>query len=112
MGKDAVIVEGIYHFDDKSFIIKAWCPDMEFTREELLTIPIWVKFPGLDFKYRSQKGMGKIGSLVGKLLIVDQCIEKKMGLNFARLLVEVDMNTDFPKIELCRHKNMIETHLM
>lgn len=46
---------------------------------------IWIKFPGLDFKYWSKKGLSKIG----KPLMVDQNTEDRNGLNFARLLVEV-----------------------
>lgn len=52
---------GIYHFDDKPFIVKAWDPETEFTRGELYSIPIWIKFPGLDFKYGSSTALSKIG---------------------------------------------------
>lgn len=72
IGENKVIQGGIYHFDNKPFIVKAWTADMEFTRDELYTVPIWVKLPGLDFKYWSSKGPSKIGSLVGKPIMVDQ----------------------------------------
>lgn len=39
-GKNEVIQGGIYHFDNKPLIVKEWNPDMEFTREELHTVPI------------------------------------------------------------------------
>ncbi|KAG5619842.1 hypothetical protein H5410_005060 [Solanum commersonii] len=98
LGKNEVIQGGIYHFDSKPFIVKAWNPDMDFTREELHTVPIWIKFPGLDFKYWSPKGLSKLGSLIGKPLMVDQNTERKTGLNFARLMVEVDMDSTLPKM--------------
>lgn len=44
-GKKVVIEGGLYHFDNKPFTMKAWYLYMEFTKEKLLTIPIWVKFP-------------------------------------------------------------------
>ncbi|XP_019263375.1 PREDICTED: uncharacterized protein LOC109241110 [Nicotiana attenuata] len=97
LGKNEVMQGGIYHFDNKPFTVKAWSPDMEFTREELYTVTIWVKLPGLDFKYWSPKGLSKIGSLIGKLLMVDQNTEKKMGLNFARLLIEVYIDMSLPE---------------
>lgn len=50
-GKQEVLQGGIYHFANKSFIVKEWTPELEFTKEELHTIPIWMKLPGLDFKY-------------------------------------------------------------
>lgn len=31
MGKEEVLQGGIYHFDNKPLIVKAWSPDMEFT---------------------------------------------------------------------------------
>uniref|UniRef100_A0A0V0HUD6 Putative ovule protein n=1 Tax=Solanum chacoense TaxID=4108 RepID=A0A0V0HUD6_SOLCH len=77
-GKNEAIQGGIYHFDNKPFIVKAWNDDMEFTREELYTVPIWVILPGLDFKYWSPKGLSKIGSLIGKPLMVDKHTEKKL----------------------------------
>ncbi|XP_019263718.1 PREDICTED: uncharacterized protein LOC109241432 [Nicotiana attenuata] len=70
--------------------------DMEFTNEELYAVPICIKLPGLDFKYWSPKGLCKIGSLVGRPLMVDSNTEKKIGLSFARLLVEVQMDTKLP----------------
>lgn len=49
------------------------------------------------------KGLSKIGSLVGKPLIVDQNTEKRNVLNFARILVEVEMGTQLP--DVVRFKN-------
>lgn len=66
---------------------------MEFSKEELSTVPIWVKLPGLEFKYWSPKGLSKIGSLIGRQLMVDSHTEKKVGLSFARLLIEVKMDS-------------------
>lgn len=51
VGKQNMIQGGIYHFDNKLLTVKAWSPDMDFPTEELLTVPIWIKLPGLDFKY-------------------------------------------------------------
>jgi len=41
---------------------------------------------------------------VGKPIIVDQNIEKRNGLNFARLLVEVGMNAKLPDVVLFRNE--------
>lgn len=88
--KHEVIRGGIYLFDNKPLIVKACSPELEFTKEEHLTVSIWVKFPGLDFKYWSKKELCKIGSLDGKSIMVDHNTEKRNDLNFARLLVEVE----------------------
>lgn len=40
IGKNEVLQGGIYHFDNKPVIVKAWHIDIEFTKEELYTVPI------------------------------------------------------------------------
>lgn len=49
--KNEILQGGIYQFDNKFFIVKAWNADIEFTRKELYTVPIWIKYYDLDFKY-------------------------------------------------------------
>ena len=70
---------------------------MEFTRDELYRVPIQIKLLGLEFKCWSPKGFSKIGSLIGKPIMVDHNTEKKVGLNYVRLFVEVDMNAKLPE---------------
>lgn len=107
--KNEAVQCGMYLFDNKPFIVKAWSPNIEFTREELHIVPI-VKFSGLNFKYWSAKGLSKIGSLVGKPLMVDHNTEQKIGLSFARLLVEVNMDIALPEVVMFRNEmgNVVE----
>ncbi|KAM3268133.1 hypothetical protein P3S67_031683 [Capsicum chacoense] len=96
LGKQDVLQGGIYHFDHKPFIVKEWTHELEFTKEELKTVPIWVKFPDLDFKYWSKTVLSKIGSMIGKPIMVDQNTEARNGLKFARILVEVELDSKLP----------------
>ncbi|KAK4729493.1 hypothetical protein R3W88_022481 [Solanum pinnatisectum] len=98
IGKQEVLQGGIYDFDNKPFIVKEWTQEQEFTKEELETVPIWIKFPGLDFKYWSRAGLSKIGSLIGKPMMVDHNTEARNGLNFARILVEVELGAQLPDV--------------
>lgn len=56
---------------------------MDFSKEELFLVPIWVKLLGLNFKYRSVKSLSKIDNLIGNPLMVDKNTEEKMGLSLA-----------------------------
>lgn len=69
---------------------------MDFSREELYAVPIWVKLPRLDFRYWGPKGLSKIGGLIGKPLMVDRNTKKKIGLNFIRLLIEMEVDSVLP----------------
>lgn len=77
-------------------IVNAWAPEMEFSKEVLLTIPIWINLPGLDFRYRSGMNLSKIESLVRKPLKMDKQTEKKLGLSYDRLLVKVIVKKKLP----------------
>ena len=61
------------------------------------SVTIWIKLPGLDFKYWSPIGLSKVGSLIGKPSLADQNTEKKQGLNFARIPIEVELGVNLPK---------------
>ncbi|KAH0709161.1 hypothetical protein KY284_010588 [Solanum tuberosum] len=61
---------GIFHFDNKPFIVKEWTLEVEFTKVELQIVLIWVKFPGLDFKYWSREGLSKIVEMETQVLVV------------------------------------------
>ncbi|KAH0735031.1 hypothetical protein KY285_010738 [Solanum tuberosum] len=60
---------GIFHFDNKQFTVKEWTLELEFTKEELQIVPIW------------------------KPMMVDHNTKERNGLNFVRILVEVEMGT-------------------
>ncbi|KAK6795389.1 hypothetical protein RDI58_008842 [Solanum bulbocastanum] len=53
---------------------------------------------GLVFKYWSMKGLSKIGSLIGRPLMVDRNTEERSGLNFARILVKVELGAQLPEV--------------
>ncbi|KAF3672682.1 hypothetical protein FXO38_05980 [Capsicum annuum] len=81
---NAEVLQGeIYHSDNKALIVKEWVPEMDFSKEELFLVPIWVKLLGLNFKYRSVKSLSKIDNLIGNPLMVDKNTEEKMGLSLA-----------------------------
>ncbi|PHU03296.1 hypothetical protein BC332_28547 [Capsicum chinense] len=50
-GKDEMLQGEIYHFDNKTLIVKEWMPERDFSKKELYSAPIWVKLLGLEFKY-------------------------------------------------------------
>lgn len=69
---------------------------MEFSNDELESVPIGIHLSELDLMYWRVRSLRKIGSLVSKSLMVDRNTDKKVGLNFAWLLVDVDIGATFP----------------
>ena len=57
--QDAMTVAhvGIYHFDHKPFIVKAWNPEMEINIDVIASLSIWIQLLELDIKYWGLQGL-------------------------------------------------------
>lgn len=87
--KQEVLQSGIYHFDSEPLIVKSQTTEIDFSKKQLLLVPIQIKLPRLEFKQWSAKGLRKINSLLGRSLKMDKNTEQKIGLCFAILYVKV-----------------------
>ncbi|KAL2937319.1 Aspartyl/glutamyl-tRNA(Asn/Gln) amidotransferase subunit C [Bienertia sinuspersici] len=48
-------------FDYKPLIMKQWEPDMDLHKENVKTIPIWIRLPNLELKYWGSTCVHKLG---------------------------------------------------
>ncbi|KAL2896817.1 Terpenoid synthase 19 [Bienertia sinuspersici] len=76
-------------------VIKPWHLDMDLTREVIKTIPIWVKVM-VNFKYWGIRALEKILKPVGKLIRVDENTARRDKLQYARVMIEVEVDQAFP----------------
>jgi len=67
-----VTQKGVYYFDQKPFIVKAWSPELEINTDTITSLPIWIQLPELDIKYWGMLSLSKIGSLLGYPLKTDK----------------------------------------
>ena len=93
--REKVVKEDYLFFDGKPVMIKAWTQDVDFKRDKIRHVPIWVQL-NLDFKYWGKGCLTKIMSDVGKFLKVDNATLKREKLQYARVLLEVDISQSFP----------------
>ncbi|XP_070008395.1 uncharacterized protein [Nicotiana sylvestris] len=94
--RNKVVEEGVQMFDRKPMIVKPSKSDMEITKEHMENIPIWVRMVGLDVKYWGRTSLTKITGLIGKPLRTDAATTKRERLTYARVLVEVKLNQEYP----------------
>ncbi|XP_010679661.1 uncharacterized protein LOC104894967 [Beta vulgaris subsp. vulgaris] len=94
--RDAILNGGFQFFDKKPMVVKAWHQDMNFQKETVKSIPTWIQLPRLDLKYKGESCLFKLVAGVGKPIKLDQATKAKDRLNFARILVEVDIDQQFP----------------
>ncbi|KAL2938353.1 hypothetical protein RDABS01_021802 [Bienertia sinuspersici] len=83
-------------FDYKPLIMKQWSPDIELHKENVKTVPIWIRMPNLDLKYWGQGCLHKLGDIIGTTLKVDNVTMNKDRLSYARILVEVELDKELP----------------
>ncbi|KAL2901408.1 hypothetical protein RDABS01_026490 [Bienertia sinuspersici] len=83
-------------FDYKPLIMKQWSPDIELHKENVKTVPMWIRMPNLDLKYWGQGCLHKLGDIIGTTLKVDNVTMNKDRLSYARILVEVELDKELP----------------
>ena len=108
--QDAMLVaqKGVYHFDKKPFIVKAWNLEMDINIDTITSLPIWIQVPELDIKYWGIKSLNKIGSILGIPLKTDKYTKEKSMLKYARLLVEMPLEGRFLEyIEFANKRDVI-----
>ncbi|KAJ8419732.1 hypothetical protein Cgig2_013407 [Carnegiea gigantea] len=88
LDKEAVLSKGIYYFDHKPFIVKAWNENLEVDTNAISSLPIW---------YWGVETLSKLGSILGIPLKTDKPTMEKNYLNYAGLLINISLDGPFPE---------------
>ncbi|KAJ8427758.1 hypothetical protein Cgig2_006426 [Carnegiea gigantea] len=83
--KMTVLQKGIYSFDKKPFLVKAWNEAMALNISTLQNLPIWAQFPELDL------------NTLGVPIKTDKSTKEKTTIQYCQALVEVLIEGPFPK---------------
>lgn len=58
---------------------------------------MWVRFLNLPTKFWGAKSLSRIGRLLGMPIVADECTTNQRRVNYARVLIEVDVSKPLPK---------------
>jgi hypothetical protein len=95
--RDAVLEEKFWHIANKPLILRRWTPGMQLLKPSLFSVPIWIKLHNLPMEYWNSTCLSHISSGVGKPICAYSITEEQVRLGFAHMLVEVNVESDFPK---------------
>jgi hypothetical protein len=95
--RDDVIEEKLWHILNKPMILRKWTPGMQLLKISLSTMPIWIKIHNLPIELWNSTCLSYVASGIGKPLCADSVIEEQLRIGFARVLVEVNVDSEFPK---------------
>jgi len=87
--KQVALRRGIYFFDKKPFIVKAWNEGLTLKISSLQSLPIWIQFPERDIKYWGTESLSELGNMLGVPIKTDRITKETSALHYARMLVEV-----------------------
>ena len=97
VARDWVMENGPWYIARRPIILRLWPPGMEMLNIQLTSLPIWVKFYNIPLEYWTNTCLSYIASAIGKPLHMDSLTENGTRLSFARICIEVDLSSKFPK---------------
>ncbi|KAL0917549.1 hypothetical protein M5K25_012616 [Dendrobium thyrsiflorum] len=89
--------KGVWFFLGKPFLLQKWSPKFRPKRENLTSVPIWVKIHDLPLVCWNSEGISRIASKIGIPLAVDALTAQKTRLTFARVCVQVSAEATYPE---------------
>ncbi|KAJ6362482.1 hypothetical protein OIU78_002814 [Salix suchowensis] len=90
-----VIAKGPWMFGGKHIALQQWHPHFQFDRNNIKTMPVWVRLYGLPFPLWSTEGLSQAASMVGRPLSCDEATFHGTRLDYARMCVEVTAGDEF-----------------
>jgi hypothetical protein len=92
-----VLEAQLWHIANKPLILRRWTPGMQLLKISVSSVPVWIKLHNLPMEFWNATCLSYVASGVGKPLCADSVTEEQLRLGFARVLVEVNIDSDFPK---------------
>jgi hypothetical protein len=95
--RDDVMEAKLWHILNKPMILRKWTSGMQLLKISLSTVPIWTKIHNLPIEFWNSTCLSYVASGIGKPLCADSVTEEQLRIGFARVLVEVNVESEFPK---------------
>ncbi|KAF6139263.1 hypothetical protein GIB67_021473 [Kingdonia uniflora] len=96
--REKVLELGSQHIANRLFVIRPWCLNIEKEITNLRIIPIWVILRKIPNYLWNPEGIGLIASVIGVPICLDRATEEKTRLNYARVCVEINYESELPYI--------------
>lgn len=95
--RDEVMEAKRWHIANKPLILRKWTQGMQLLKLSLSNVPIWIKLHNLPIEFWSSTCLSYVASGVGRAFCADSVTEEQLRLGYARVLVEMDIDSNFPK---------------
>nr|GEY69557.1 hypothetical protein [Tanacetum cinerariifolium] len=98
-GLDAMLENGPWFIQNNLLILKKWHPNDNLLKEDVSTIPVWVKLHGVPVTAFSEDGLSAIATKLGTPLMLDSytsdmCMQSWGMSSYARVMIELRPDVD------------------
>ncbi|GJX80082.1 RNA-directed DNA polymerase, eukaryota, reverse transcriptase zinc-binding domain protein [Tanacetum coccineum] len=93
-GLDAMLENGSWFIRNNSLILKKWHPNENLMKEDISTVPVWVKLHGVPVMAFSEDGLSAIATKLGTPLMLDSytsdmCMQSWGRSSYTRAMIEL-----------------------
>ncbi|GKE10244.1 putative reverse transcriptase domain-containing protein [Tanacetum coccineum] len=93
-GLDVMLENGPWFIQNNPFILKKWHPSENLLKEDVSTVPVWVKLHGVYVTAFSEDGLSAIATKLGNPLMLgsytfDMCMQSWGRSSYARVMIEL-----------------------
>ncbi|XP_075099420.1 uncharacterized protein LOC142176203 [Nicotiana tabacum] len=94
--KAAILQQGPYTFNYRTFILKQWDPEFQMHKESTQIAPMWVMFSNLPIQFWAPGNLGRIASCLRNPICADKLTAQGQRIAYARILIEMDISQPLP----------------
>ncbi|GJX30736.1 putative reverse transcriptase domain-containing protein [Tanacetum coccineum] len=92
-GLDSMLENGPWFIQNNPLILKKWHPDENILKEDVSTVPLWVKLHGVPVTAFSKDGLSDIATKLGTPLMLDSytsdmCMQSWGRSSYVRVMIE------------------------
>nr|GEV05673.1 glucomannan 4-beta-mannosyltransferase 9-like [Tanacetum cinerariifolium] len=115
-GLDAMLENSIWFIQNNLLILKKWHPDENLLKEDVSTVPVWVKLHGVPVTAFNEDGLSAIATKLGTPLMLDSntsdmCIQSWGRSSYARVMIKLRADVELKdKIVMAMPKTTREGH--
>jgi len=73
--------------DGRLIILKKWTQNIDFDRDLLSSVPVWVRFLSFHLKFWSKSTLSKHVSVIGVPCYLDKAAVNRAKLSYAKILL-------------------------
>jgi hypothetical protein len=85
-----VLERAPWHMANRPLVLKCWQPNMQFLKDDLARVPVWVRLYNVSLEYWTVKRLSCVASAIGVPLHANHTTLLHKRLSYTRVCVEID----------------------